>query len=513
MNGTSEHCGEARRVLVAGATGYVGGRLVSALEDRGVAVRCLARNPERLAGRVAAGTELVRADAVSGAGLEAALRGVDTAYYLIHSMGASKDFESADREAALRFGAAARKAGVRRIVYLGGLADETQKLSPHLRSRLEVGRLLRRFGVPVIEFRASIVIGAGSLSFEMIRSLVENLPLLVTPRWVSVPAQPIGIDDLIAYLLEALDVEPTDDPIYEIGGSDRMSYGDLMREYARQRGLRRAMIRVPVLTPWLSSLWLGLVTPLYARIGRKLIDSIRNPTVVRDASAREDFRVVPQDIRSAMARALEDEERALDDAQRAFSAARWSDARSAAASGRPPSRGTRVGRRLIDSREVAVRATAHELFAAVRRIGGQNGWYAYDWLWWLRGWIDLRLGGVGMRRGRAHPDELRVGDVLDCWRVVGIESGRRLRLAAEMRLPGQAWLEFEVSSRGGVSRIRQSVIFEPSGLAGVLYWYGVHPLHAMVFRGMLDGTVRSVTARRPGLRPVARIGGLSPDRG
>jgi len=495
-----------RRILVTGATGYVGGRLLRALEQRGLRVRCLARKPEHLSARVASGTQVVQGDVVSGEGLEDALRGVETAYYLVHSMGAADGFEAADRQAALNFGAAARAAGVARIIYLGGLADETQALSPHLRSRIEVGKLLRESGVPVIEFRASIVIGSGSLSFEMIRSLVEHLPVLVTPRWVSMPAQPIGIDDLLAYLLEAIDADPAGNPVYEIGGADQMSYGDLMREYARQRGLRRLMLPVPVLTPWLSSLWLGLVTPVYARIGRKLIDSIRHSTTVRDPSAREVFRVVPSDISTAMARALENEERA-------FAETRWSDAISASASKQSSFGGVRVGPRLIDSREIAVRASAADTFAAVRRIGGQTGWYAYNWLWQLRGMIDLLIGGAGMRRGRAHFDQLRVGDTIDCWRVVGLEPDRKLRLAAEMRLPGRAWLEFEVSEHGHISRIRQTAVFQPSGVAGLLYWYGIYPLHGLVFSGMLNGIVKAVANKRTNGNSMGGVKRLSPNRG
>jgi hypothetical protein len=284
-----------------------------------------------------------------------------------------------------------------------------------------------------------------------------------------------------------------------------MSYGDLMREYARQRGLRRAMLPVPVLTPWLSSLWLGLVTPIYARIGRKLIDSIRHSTIVRDDSALEAFRVVPSDIRSSVARALENEDNALAET-------RWSDALSASSSGQSSFGGVRVGPRLIDSREITARASASDIFTAVRRIGGETGWYAYNGLWKLRGWIDLLIGGAGMRRGRAHFDQLRVGDTIDCWRVIGFEPHHKLRLAAEMRLPGRAWLEFEVSNCGHVSRIRQTAIFEPSGVAGLLYWYGIYPLHALVFRGMLKGIVRSVTDRETNLKRTIAIAGLSPNR-
>jgi uncharacterized protein YbjT (DUF2867 family) len=467
-------------ILLTGATGYVGGRLLRDLEARGYALRCLARRPAGLEPGAAGAADVVQGDAVTGEGLADALRGVDTAYYLIHSMGAAAEFEERDRRAARNFGTAARAAGVRRIVYLGGLADETQSLSAHLRSRVEVGRLLRESGVPVIELRASIVIGSGSLSFEMIRALVEHLPVMVTPSWVSMRAQPIGIDDLLAYLREALHADPIGNPIYEIGGADQLSYEDLMREYARQRGLRRAMLRVPVLTPWLSSLWLGLVTPLYARVGRKLIDSIRHASVVNSDAARRDFSVVPSDIRTAIARALEDEDRE-------FAEAHWSDAlRSPEA--RPVSfGGERVGRRLVDSRQVRVMAPPSRAFAPIRRIGGDAGWYAHDALWQLRGLVDRIAGGPGMRRGRRDPEFLTVGDVVDCWRVVGFEPDRALRLAADMRMPGRAWLEFEVTPDGETSLIRQTAVFEPAGLAGLAYWYGVYPLHALVFSGMLRG--------------------------
>jgi uncharacterized protein YbjT (DUF2867 family) len=488
-------------VLLTGATGYVGGRLLRALEDRGHPVRCLARKPEHLASRGSPQTEVVAGDVVSGEGLAEALSGVETAYYLVHSMGSAGGFEDEDRRAAANFGAAARAAGVRRIVYLGGLADESRELSPHLRSRLEVGRLLRDSGVPVIEFRASIVIGSGSLSFEMVRALVEHLPVLVMPRWVSMPAQPIGIDDLLAYLLEALSAEPTGNPIYEIGGADRMSYADLMREYARQRGLRRVMLPVPVLTPRLSSLWLGLVTPLYARIGRKLIDSIRHATIVWSHSARHAFQVAPSDVRTAIARALENEERE-------FAETRWSDALSASGATPPSFGGVRIGPRLVESREVEVPVRAPRAFAAVRRIGGRTGWYRHDWLWQLRGFLDLLVGGAGMRRGRRDPEQAAVGDTIDCWRVTGFVPDRSLRLAAEMRLPGRAWLEFEVSPCEGGSRLRQTAVFQPSGLLGLAYWYGIYPLHALVFRGMLRGMADAVlTADSPSAprKPLRRL--------
>ena len=299
------------KVLLTGASGYVGGRLLRLLSERSIPVRCLARHPEFLSARVTDTVEVVRGDVLDRESLSAAMAGVETAYYFVHSMGSADDFEEADRRAARNFAEAARDAGVQRIIYLGGLGDEENQLSPHLRSRHEVGQLLRSTGVQVIEFRASIVLGSGSLSFEMIRALVEKLPIMITPRWVAVPAQPIAIEDLLKYLVAALQLSGSDSHVYEIGGADQVSYGELMREYARQRGLRRLLIRVPVLTPRLSSLWLGLVTPLYARIGRKLIDSIRHPTLVRDPSALADFDIRPVGYREAIAAALRNEDREI----------------------------------------------------------------------------------------------------------------------------------------------------------------------------------------------------------
>jgi uncharacterized protein YbjT (DUF2867 family) len=359
------------RILLTGATGYIGGRLLRLLEAEGHAVRCLARRPEFLLGRVAAGTEVVAGDVFDGSSPQRAMNGVHAAYYLVHSMGAAHGFEEADREAAKSFGAAARAQGVQRIIYLGGLGDGLDRLSPHLRSRQEVGEILRRSGVPVIEFRASIVIGSGSLSFEMIRALVERLPVMITPRWVNIRAQPIAIGDVLQYLRAGLDVPAGGSPIYEIGGSDRVSYGELMREYARQRGLRRLTISVPVLTPRLSSLWLGLVTPLYARVGRKLIESIRQPTVVHDDAALRVFAVRPAGVRDAIAGALSNEDRE-------WAETKWSDALSSAGP-TPRWGGVRFGNRLVDSRSVRVATPPPAAFAPVQRIGGATGWYYANW--------------------------------------------------------------------------------------------------------------------------------------
>lgn len=469
-------------VAILGASGYVGGRLVLPLMEAGYRVRCIARRPEFLAARVSAGVEVVNGNALDRASLVAALQGCDFAYYLVHSMGSAGSFEEEDRLAATGFASAAAEAGVRRIVYLGGLGDEDEALSMHLRSRHETGRILRGGSVPTVELRASIVIGSGSLSFEMVRALTERLPIMITPKWVSVPAQPIAIGDLLGYLVAALEVPIDGSQVFEIGGADVVSYGDIMREYARQRGLPRLMLPFPFLTPWLSSLWLGFVTPLYARIGRKLIESIVHPTVVRNDAARHAFDVRPMGLSEAVRSALANEENELAET-------RWSDSLSAAGPS-PDWAGVRFGNRLVDSRTVVVEVPVGRAFAPVRRIGGRSGWYHAEILWRLRGVIDMWIGGVGMRRGRRDDENLRVGDALDWWRVEAFEPDRRLLLVAEMKLPGRAWLEFEVTPSPGGSVIRQTAVFDPAGLAGLLYWYGIYPLHAVVFRGMLAAIAR-----------------------
>ncbi len=470
-------------VLLTGASGYVGGRLLKALEDSGVRLRCLARRPDFLRARAAAVTELVGGDVLDRASVDAALRDVSTAYYLVHSMGSAASFEEKDREGARNFAAAARAAGVRRIVYLGGLGDSSAELSTHLRSRHEVGDILRESGVQVVEFRASIIIGSGSLSFEMVRALAERLPVMVTPKWVAGKAQPIAIVDMIEYLVAALTLETEGNPVYEIGGADIVSYGDILREYSRQRGLHRLMIPVPVLTPRLSSLWLGLVTPLYARVGRKLIDSMVHPTVVRDDTALKVFSIRPRGMREAIALALRDEDTD-------YRGTRWSDAMSAAGEPRDWG-GVRFGNRLVDSRVGHVEVSPERAFSPIQRIGGASGWYYGEWLWQFRGFLDLLAGGVGMRRGRRDPVALEVGEAVDCWRVETFDPPRQLRLAAEMRLPGRAWLDFEVAAEGSGAAIRQTAIFDPVGLPGIMYWYGIYPLHQLVFAGMLRGIARA----------------------
>lgn len=487
----SEH--SSPRILVTGATGYIGGRLVDALQEDARTLRCMARRPEHLAARLHPATEVVAGDCLKAETLPAALEDVDTAFYLVHSMGSSGSFEDEDRRAARNFGTAARAAGVRKIVYLGGLGDSSRELSPHLKSRQETGETLRESGVPVIELRASIILGSGSLSFELIRALVERLPIMLCPKWVRIEAQPIAIEDVVAYLEGTLHL-PAENRIFEIGGTDRVSYADIMLEYARQRGLRRRMVFVPVLTPRLSSLWLGLTTPVYARIGRKLIESIEHPTVVTNDDALEAFPVRPMGLAEAIVRAMRFEERE-------FAATRWSDAVSSAGAERSWG-GVQFGSRLVDTRSVFVPVPRAAAFAPIRQIGGARGWYYGNWMWRLRGALDLLGGGVGLRRGRRHPDRVGVGDALDFWRVEAFEPDHRLRLRAEMKLPGRAWLEFEVTDAEGGSTITQSAAFDPVGLPGLLYWYGVYPLHGRVFAGMLAGIARHAVEHASG--PTAR---------
>lgn len=472
------------RILVTGATGYIGGRLYPRLAAQGYRVRCLARNPAHVRAE-GFPVEVVKGDVLDPTSMAAALEGVHTAYYMIHSMGSSQGFEELDAKAARIFGEAAAKAGVKHIVYLGGLGDASSHLSAHLHSRHEVGEILRASGIPVTEFRASIIIGSGSLSFEMIRALVERLPFMITPKWVGTPAQPIAINDVLDYLLKAAARMPETSQVFEIGGSDQVAYRDLMLAYAAERGLKRRLLAVPVLTPRLSSLWLGLVTPLYARVGRKLVDSLKYPTICHDRSALEVFDLVPMGYREAIREALRNEDRTVAET-------RWSDA--ASSTGVPHTwAGLRFGNRLVDTRQVRVPVSPEKAFDPIIRIGGKNGWYYANGLWKLRGAIDLFVGGPGLRRGRRDSATLHEGDTLDCWRVEAVDPPHRLRLMAEMKLPGRAWLEFKVDPDKEGSIITQTAIFDPLGLPGILYWYSIYPLHELVFGGMLKKIARRAT--------------------
>ena len=469
---------EKNLVLLTGATGYVGGRLLKALEESQYHLRCLVRRPELLRPRVDSKTDVVKADVLDRSSLIPAMDGVKIAFYLVHSMGSAESFEENDRIAAQNFGEIAKEAGVERIIYLGGLGNEKEVLSSHLRSRQEVGYILRASKVPVIEFRASIVIGSGSLSFEMIKSLVERLPVMLIPKWALMSAQPIAIDDLISYLIEALYKTDNANYLFEIGGYDQVSYLDIMRIYAKSINKRVLMIPVPVLTPYLSSLWLGLVTPLYARIGRKLVESIVHSTVVQDDTALRNFKIKPIGVEEAIQRAIKLE-------NKESAASRWYDSTSSSGETNPY-KGYRFTEKLVDARTLNINVPPETAFNPIKNIGGEKGWYAWNLLWQLRGLIDLLLGGVGMRRGRSNKDKLIAGEIIDFWRIEKVVPNNFLSLSAEMKLPGRAWLEFEVIGNGSSSTIKQTAIFEPIGILGKMYWYSLYPLHQLIFAGMLQ---------------------------
>jgi uncharacterized protein YbjT (DUF2867 family) len=484
---------EPKTVLLTGATGYVGGRLLHRLEASGRhRVRCLTRRPEALATRTGKDTEVVVGDVLEAASLRPAMEGVEAAYYLIHSMEASTKFEALDRTGARNFAQAARSAGVRRIIYLGGLGSG-DRLSPHLASRHEVGAILGSSGVPTIEFRASIVIGSGSASYELVRALVDSLPVLIAPPWVETGAQPIAIEDLLEYLLAALAWQDARSAIFEIGGAEPVTYSEIIREYARQRGLRRRLVHSSLLTPRVSRFFLGLITPVYGQVAGALVESLRNETIVRSSAALEAFPMRPRGLEGAVERALLNED--LD-----FAETRWSDALASVSPSRVAP--TPFGHRLISSRVLHVDAEAGDAFDPIQRIGGHTGWYAGNWFWRARGLLDTLRGGVGLRRGRRDPVDLRVGDTIDFWRVETMEAGRRLRLAAEMKIPGRLWLQFEVDPHdGGGVQIRQTTVFDPAGYIGLVYWYLLCPIHHLVFGSMLRGIGRAI--RRAAGDPAA----------
>lgn len=469
-------------ILVSGATGYIGGRLVPALLQAGYRVRVLVRDARRLQGRPwLAQVEVVEGDVLQAETLPPALRGAAVAYYLVHSMAASQDFDRRDRQAAQNFAEVARQQGVQRIIYLGGLGDPQANLSHHLRSRQITGKVLRQAGVPLTEFRAAIVVGSGSISFEMIRYLTERIPLMICPRWVYQRVQPIAINDVIAYLVAALNTPASADSVIEIGGADVLTYGEMMLGYARARGLKRWLLPVPFLTPRLSSYWVHLVTPISAALARPLIDGLRNEVIVRDSLAKQLFpEIQPLDYQSALALALTEL-----DAQHIETS--WSDALSTSQGDVVPvSLRTHEGM-ILERRQRIVPASPAQTFRIFSRLGGETGWLYLNLLWQIRGAIDRLFGGVGLRRGRRDPQTVRVGDAIDFWRVEAVEANHRLLLRAEMKLPGKAWLQFEAIPYGeGQTRLVQTAFFAPKGLSGLAYWYLLYPLHSLIFSGMID---------------------------
>ncbi|MFJ3551971.1 SDR family oxidoreductase [Streptomyces sp. NPDC090114] len=489
--------------LVTGATGYIGGRLVPELLDAGYRVRCPARSPDRLRDHPWAGrAEVVRGDVTDPASVAAALEGVDVAYYLVHALGSGHDFEETDRRAARIFGTRAREAGVRRLVYLGGLTPAgvpARELSPHLRSRAEVGRILLDSGVPTAVLRAAVVIGSGSVSFEMLRHLTERLPVMVTPQWVHTRIQPVAVRDVLRALVGCAGMPEEVNRAFDIGGPDVLTYREMMVRYAAVARLpRRVIVPVPLLTPGLSSHWVGLVTPVPASVARPLTESLRHEVVCRE---HDIARYVPdppghpvgfdEAVRLALKRVRE-----------ADVATRWSSASVPGAPSDPlPTDPDWAGGSLYtDRRERTVDASRESLWRVIEGIGGENGWYSFPLAWALRGLLDRLVGGVGLRRGRRDAARLRAGDSLDFWRVEEIEPGRLLRLRAEMRLPGLAWLEmYAETDDAGRTRYRQRALFHPHGLLGHLYWWAVSPFHAVVFGGMARNIAR--TAARTATTP------------
>ena len=473
-------------VLVTGATGYIGGRLVPLLLKAGYPVRVMVRDPIRLQGRSwLEQVEVVKGDVLEPDTLDQALEGIDMAYYLIHSMRGGDDFHERDIRAAQNFGAAAKGQHVQRIIYLGGLGDGSSELSQHLRSRQNTGEALRESGIPVTEFRAGIIVGSGSLSFEMIRYLTERVPIMICPRWIETRIQPLGIRETLEYLVSALDTPASSGEIIEIGGSEVITYRDMMFGYAEARGLRRYMIPVPVLTPRLSSYWVHLVTPIPSDIARPLIEGLRNEVIVKDDKARHIFPdIEPGNFEVAV-------QRALDKLEAREVETSWADALVSSQPEKSPSVLATHEGMILEQREQLVKAKPAEVYRVFTSLGGSNGWLYLDWAWHLRGLMDRLVGGVGMRRGRRHPTDIRVGDALDFWRVEEVEIDHLLRLRAEMKVPGLAWLQFKAEPHeNGQTQLVQTAFFAPKGLFGILYWYLLYPIHSLIFSIMIRRLAR-----------------------
>jgi uncharacterized protein YbjT (DUF2867 family) len=471
-------------ILVTGSTGYVGGRLIPRLLAAGYRVRALVRGePERLAGRTwYEQIDIVIGDALKPETLPTAMTDVEVAYYLVHSMGGDAKFAQRDMQAARNFSQAAAKAGVQRIIYLGGLGDSNSNLSEHLRSRQATGAALTEAGVPVTEFRAGMVVGSGSLSFEMMRSLCERLPVMICPRWVYTRTQPIAIRDVLAYFIAALEKPKCAGEIIEIGGATVLSYRDMMATYARLRGLQRIFIPWPLLAPGLSSYWVHWMTPIPRKVARPLILGLRNEVVVRNDLAQKLFpNIRPIDFPLAVHKALG---RIEDGDVETI----WNDALVSSRGDIPPVYLTQEQGMLIERRTRQVNAPPAVVFRAFAGIGGKRGWPAFHILWELRGLLDRAVGGVGMRRGRRHPDNLRVGDVLDFWRVESVKPDQSIVLRAEMKMPGKGWLQFEATPGDAPNStcLVQTAYFAAHGLAGLLYWYGIYPLHGTLFSTMIQ---------------------------
>ena len=495
-----------RIALVTGASGYVGGRLVRDLLAARWQVRVLVRSPEKVQDAPwAEHVTIIKGDATSSPDLLRAMTGAKVGYFLLHSLQHGRDLEAAERALADAFAAAAAEAGLERIVYLGGLAPDLpmHRLSPHMRSRVGVGEILRSSGVPTVELRAGVIIGSGSASFEMLRYLTERLPAMITPRWVRTRTQPIAIRDVLRYLVLAADLPPSVNRAFDIGGPNVLTYQEMMQRYAAVAGLRpRIILPINVLSPELSSHWVNLVTPVPRAIARPLVQSLRHPAVC----AEHDIAQWIPDPEGGLVSFDDAVGLALTRIREAQVATRWSDAAFPGAPSEPlPSDPVWSGGTLYtDVREVSCEASPEDLWCAIERIGGDVGWYSAGWLWRIRGFIDRLVGGAGLRRGRRNPSALAVGDAVDFWRVEERRPPRLLRLRAEMRMPGRAWLEFEVlPGDDGRSCLRQRAIYWPRGLAGHLYWWSVAPFHAFVFPPMARHIVKYAQEHAAGMESTS----------
>src|SRR5574341_2558284 len=477
---------QSKLILVTGATGYVGGRLVPRLLEAGYRVRCLVRDPNRLKGRSWLDrVEVIGGDALVPGTLTEAMRGVSVAYYLIHGKQGGQINANRDLDVARNFAEAAGEARIERIIYLGELVDPTSDLSPYLRARHETGYILRYSSVPVTEFRAGMIVGSGSALFEMIRYLTEREPVLICPAWFFSQAQPIAIRDVLSYLIAALENPDSNGRMIEIGGPTRLTYTDMLRGYAKERNLKRLLIGLPFHVPRLSAYWVHMVTPIHWRVVLPLIEGLRARLIVRDEAAKKLFpQIKPIDFQTAV-------HLALGRIQRDSVETSWSDALVTVAGDIKQYKLTVEEGMFIETRQLLLELSPETVFRSYIGIGGERGWLYMDWAWGMRGWLDKAVGGVGLRRGRRHPDDIRAGEALDFWRVEEVDKNHLLRLRAEMRLPGKAWLQFESLPQDEKTLLTVTAYFAPHGLFGFLYWYAMWPFHKFIF----DGLTRRVASR------------------
>lgn len=478
------------RILVTGATGYIGGRLIHPLLDAGYQVRVMTRNQSHLQGRSwLDSVEAMEGDVLDADSLSAVLEDVDVAFYLIHSMGGTDEFAERDQQASKNFATSATQRGVKQLIYLGGLGQPDDSLSEHLSSRQQVGDTLRKYHQGVTEFRAAMVVGSGSLSFEMVRNLTERLPIMIAPKWLYTRSQPIAISDVITYLLASINRPDCYGEIVEIGGSDILTYHEMILAYAKARNLRRLLIPVPLLTPRLSSYWVHMVTPVSAKLVRPLVEGLRNEMIVTQSTAQERFPDIhPVDFETALQIALSELEAYKVETS-------WTDSMAATWEQDEPYTFVEERGMLIERRTRKLDVPRADVFRAFTSLGGETGWLYLNFLWHIRGWMDRVVGGPGYRRGRPHRENLRIGDALDFWRVEAIEPNHLLLLRAEMKLPGKGWLQYEVTSDDeGQSKLIQTAYFAPKGLFGYVYWYAIFILHKLIFNGIIDQIVEQAKA-------------------